>query len=198
MTTTVFLVRHGAHDRLGRVLCGRMAGVTLSAAGSAQAAAVAERLAGESLAAVYASPLERAIQTAEPIARRAGLDPITDDDLAELDFGDWTGMRFDDLEGDPAWALWNTARSRARPPGGEAAAEAAARMQRWLSRVCARHPEAAVAGVGHSEPIKALVATVLGLDANAHERFEIGPGSVTVLAAGAWGRKVHTLNEVPA
>ena len=66
MTTTVFLVRHAAHDRLNRILCGRMPGVSLGADGRAQAAALAERLARESLAAVYASPLERACETAEP------------------------------------------------------------------------------------------------------------------------------------
>ena len=100
MTTTVFLVRHASHDRLGRVLCGRMAGVTLSDEGLAQARRVADRLAGEGLAAVYASPLERAVSTARPIALAAGVEPRIDDALNEIDFGDWTGAAFEDLERD--------------------------------------------------------------------------------------------------
>ncbi|HEX5775602.1 MAG TPA: histidine phosphatase family protein, partial [Caulobacteraceae bacterium] len=131
MTTTVFLVRHAAHDRLGRVLCGRMAGVTLGDEGLAEAERVAGRLAGEGLAAVYASPLERAVATAQPIARAAGVQLRIDEGLNEIDFGDWNGAAFADLEGDERWAAWNRERRTARPPNGESMGEAKARVVGW-------------------------------------------------------------------
>ena len=72
VTTTFFLVRHAAHDRVGTVLCGRMPGVDLGDVGLAQAGRLADRLAIEAIAAVQSSPLERARETAEPIADRLG------------------------------------------------------------------------------------------------------------------------------
>src|SRR5215208_4605580 len=135
VTTTLHLVRHAAHDRLDRVLCGRMPGVTLGTLGRAQAAALSERLAGESIGAVYASPLERARETAEPLAERSGLAVRVEAAFQELDFGAWSGRAFDDLSGDPLWTRWNTARSLTRPPGGETMWEAQARVVGGIERL---------------------------------------------------------------
>lgn len=195
MTTTVFLVRHGSHDRLGKVLCGRMDGVSLSHRGRAESEALARRLAGEDLAAVYASPLARTLETAAPIAEAAGLAPVADEDLLEIDFGVWTGKPFDALGRDPEWPVWNSARSLARPPGGESMLEVQARLKRWLDRVRARHPDGRIAAVTHSDVIKALAAHALGFSLDQHGRLEVSPASVSVLAAGDWGVKLMSLNE---
>jgi probable phosphoglycerate mutase len=195
VTTTVFLVRHGSHDRLDKVLCGRMDGVSLSAAGRREAEALATRLRAESLAAVYASPLARTVETAQPIAAAAGLSPIADEDLTEIDFGDWTGRPFEALRDDPAWPVWNRARSLARPPGGESMLEVQARLKRWLDRVCERHAGERIAAVTHSDVIKALAAHALGFSLDQHDRLEVGPASISVLAGGDWGVKVLSLNE---
>lgn len=195
MTTTVFLVRHGSHDRLDRVLCGRMDGVRLSEDGRREAEALATRLAGEDLSAVYASPLARTLETAQPIAAGARLAPIADEDLLEIDFGDWTGKPFETLHDDPAWAVWNRARSLARPPGGESMLEVQARLKRWLDRVRGRHAGERIAAVTHSDVIKALCAHALGFSLDQHDRLEVSPASVTALAAGDWGVKVLSLNE---
>src|SRR5205085_626538 len=91
------LLRHGEHGLLGRVLAGRMPGVGMTERGRAEIAAQAERLAGDNIAAIYASPLQRTRETAEIVAARLGL-PITfRDDLLELDFGEWTGATFDSI-----------------------------------------------------------------------------------------------------
>ncbi|TGE00048.1 histidine phosphatase family protein [Methylobacterium nonmethylotrophicum] len=195
MTTTFFLVRHAAHDRLGRTLCGRMPGVTLGAEGRAQAAALAERLAGEGLAAVYASPLERAQETAAPLAARTGLALETLPALNEIDFGAWAGRDFEALHADPAWTGWNQARHVTRPPGGETALEAQARVLRGLEELRQRHGEARLALVSHADLIKLVIAHALGLGADAMQRFEVGPASVSVLVLGDWGTKVESLNE---
>ncbi|UHC16953.1 histidine phosphatase family protein [Methylobacterium currus] len=166
MTTTFFLVRHAAHGRLGRILCGRMPGVTPGREGKAQGEALAARLAGEGLAAVYASPLERAQETAAPIAARAGLAVGTLPALNEIGFGARAGQSFDALHGDPARAGWNQARHVTRPPGGETVLEAQGRVMRGLEDLGARHGEARLALVSHADVIKLVIAHALGLGAD--------------------------------
>lgn len=196
MTTTVYLVRHGSHDRLGKVLCGRMDGVSLTDRGRREAEALGRRLAGDGLAAVYTSPLARTRETARPIADAAGLQPIEDDDLLEIDFGAWTGRSFVELEGDAAWVLWNTHRSTARPPGGESMADVQARLRRWFDRVRSPGGDERIAAVTHADVIKAFVADVLGFSLDRHDRVEVSPGSVSVVVGGDWGLKVISLNEI--
>ena len=116
--TTLFLLRHAAHDRVDQVLCGRMPGVHLGAEGRAQAERLGTRLEGEGLAAIYASPQPRALETAEAVAARLpGLSVVAAADLDEIDVGTWTGGRFADLSEDPAWQRWNAARATASAPG---------------------------------------------------------------------------------
>jgi probable phosphoglycerate mutase len=173
-----------------------MDGVSLSGVGQAEAEALARRLQPEGLAAIYASPLARTLETALPIAAAAGLAPIADEDLIEIDFGQWTGRTFEALHGDPAWPVWNRARSLARPPGGESMLDVQARLKRWLDRVAGRHGGERIAAVTHSDGVKALVAHALGFSLDQHDRLEVGPASITVLAAGDWGLKVLSLNEM--
>jgi broad specificity phosphatase PhoE len=194
MTVTVFFVRHAVHDRVGQVLCGRMPGVTLGEPGGAQAAAVARRLREEPIAAIYTSPLERAHQTAAVIGDVLGLEPRTAEALNEVDFGTWTGARFNDLDDNPDWNFWNTQRASARPPGGESMAEVQQRLRGWLDALPGGQ---AVAAVSHADVIKAAVADALDLSLDHHQQFEISPGSISVLARGDWGAKVHSLNEAP-
>ena len=199
METIFILIRHGSHDRLGSVLCGRMAGVTLSAQGRAEADTLADRLSGQRLAAVLSSPLERAIETATPIAERQSLPLTIDPTLNELDLGAWSGKRFEELHGDPAWDLWNRARSHGRPtPGdtpGESMAEAQTRIAALLVRLRRANPGGTLALVSHGDIIKAALAHAMGLPLDFYGRFEISPASRSVLIAGDWGLKVHSINE---
>ena len=192
------LVRHASHDRLGSVLCGRMPGVTLSEAGRREAEALAFTLTRHRLAAVLSSPLERAVETAAAIAASQTLAVEVEEDLNELDLGAWAGLRFEELRGDPAWDVWNRARSHARPPGGETMTEAQVRMARCIERLRRRYAGRTVALVSHADVIKATLAHALGLSVDFHARFEIAPASRSVLIAGEWGLKVHSINEAPA
>jgi probable phosphoglycerate mutase len=172
-----------------------MEGVELSDTGRREAVLVAERLSRETVGALYVSPLLRARQTAEPIAETLGLRAVPAEDLNEIDLGEWTGARFDDLRQQPAWRRWNTARGHHRPPGGESMLEIQLRVARWLGQIVERHPHTGVVAVCHSEVIKVAVCHALGLSLDHHDRMEIGPASISVLAAGRWGLKVHALNE---
>jgi probable phosphoglycerate mutase len=195
MTTTFFLVRHAAHGHLDRTLCGRMPGVRLGEEGRAQAQALAARLARERLDAVYASPLERAQETAAPVAERAGLPLQTLPALNEIEFGEWSGRSFEELHGDPRWAAWNSARHVTRPPGGETILEAQGRAVGALEDLRAEHGEARLALVSHSDVIKLVITYALGLAPEAMGRFEISPASVSAIVLGDWGAKVESLNE---
>jgi probable phosphoglycerate mutase len=139
--------------------------------------------------------MERAHETAEPVARRLGLDPVVAEDLIEIDFGGWTGRRFDELHGDPAWTRWNTVRSQARPPGGETMLEAQARIVRHLERLRETHAGRAVALVTHGDLIKAALSYHLGLPIDGWSRFDVSPASVSTLQLSDWGSKVISLNE---
>ena len=116
---TVFhLLRHGEPAVFGRIN-GRLPGSGCPTKGRAEIAAVAERLAGENIEAIYASPLQRTRETAEILADRLGLPIRYRDDVIELDFGEWTGLTFDEIRKDERWQLWSSCRSIAAIPGGE-------------------------------------------------------------------------------
>src|SRR5436305_11011237 len=89
---TFFLIRHGANDLLDRAIAGRLPGVHLNAHGRQQAERLAERLAQEPIRRIYSSPLERARETAQPLADRLGLEMRIAPELNEIDFGDWAGQ----------------------------------------------------------------------------------------------------------
>lgn len=198
MATTVILVRHASHDRVGTVLCGRMPGVTLGDEGRREAKALADRFRGETIATVITSPLARAKETAQIIANRVGVLVEVDEALNEIDFGAWTGQSFDALEPDPHWRLWNTQRSTGRPPGGEPMSAAQARIVHRIERLRDEHPDGQVILVGHCDVIKSALAHHLGLSLDSYDRFEISPASVSVLALWPGGSRVMSLNEVVA
>ena len=189
----VFLVRHGSHDRLGRILCGRMPGVSLSETGRAEADALARRLTGTGTGTLLASPRERVAETAAPIAAALGLMVETEPDLDEIAFGGWTGRTFDALADDPLWTAWNTDRATARPPGGESMAEAQARILRVLERYV--HDGDPVILVSHGDVIRAALLTILGLGLDAYDRIVVDPASCSELALWPGGGRVVSLNE---
>jgi broad specificity phosphatase PhoE len=195
MTLTLLLIRHAAHVELGRTLSGRRRDVALSADGLQQAEIVADLLAVEPIAAVYSSPRERAWYTARELADRLGQKVRAAGGLDEIDFGEWTGLSFDALEGDPAWDQWNSARSIARPPGGESMAEAAERAVAEVERIASEHRGETIAAVSHCDVIRGLIAFYLGLPLDNLLRFDIDPASVSRLVIGDWGARVVSVNE---
>ncbi|HEV2364103.1 MAG TPA: histidine phosphatase family protein [Caulobacteraceae bacterium] len=193
--TSIYLIRHATHDRLGRVLCGRMADVGLSEEGLRQAEALARCIEGEpKVTALYSSPLERTLQTAEPIARSLGLAPRITEALNEVDVGRWTGASFAALRGDPAWRSWKRAPVKSRPPGGESLADVAARVGGWIDEMRRAHPDETIVAVSHGDVIKTAIALALGLGLDRLHRFEISPASLSLLLVGGRDQKVCWLN----
>jgi probable phosphoglycerate mutase len=194
---TVFhLVRHGERQ-LGRVLAGRMPGVGLTERGRAEIAAIAKRLAGEPVAAIYSSPLQRTRESAEIVAARLALAIEFREDVIELDFGDWTGATFDSIRADPRWEAWRTQRSLATIPGGETMREVQRRIVEALFDINERHPDQTVVVVSHGDVIRAALLFALGMPLDAYGRIEIGQGSISTLRLDAGGTRILAINERP-
>src|SRR3954453_11706267 len=148
------LLRHGQHDLGGGVLAGRMPGVGLTERGRAEIAAAAERLAGEKIAAIYASPLQRTRESAEIVSARLGLPIEFRDDLLELDFGEWTGATFDAIRADPRWQAWSTQRSLAAIPGGESMRAVQQRIVAAMIELNERHLHETIVLASHGDVIR--------------------------------------------
>ncbi len=169
--------------------------MSLSREGLEEAEIVADLLAVEPLAAVYSSPRERAYYTAREIADQHEMKVEIADGLDEIDFGEWTGLTFDALDGDPAWQRWNEARGSGRPPGGESMKEAVSRATATLDQIAADHRGERVACVSHCDGIRGVIAHYLGLPLDNLLRFDVDPASVSRLVVGEWGARVASINE---
>jgi len=161
---TVFhLVRHAAHDLIGRVLAGRKVDVGLNAEGRRQAEATAQQLASEPIRQVISSPRQRARQTAEPIAVAHGLSISIAPQIDEHDAGLWEAQEFETLKRDSRWRLWNEKRAEACPPVGESVRELQIRILSYLDRLSEQYPDETVVLVSHAEPIRAALLHERGM-----------------------------------
>src|SRR3954453_20965045 len=157
-STLFLLVRHGLTPTTGKVLPGRAPGLHLAPPGQSQANAAAERIAElKTVDAVYASPLERARETAAPIGAARGLKVRIDRGLLECDFGEWTGAELKKLMKLPEWSTVQRSPSTFTFPGGESFLAMQTRMVSALDRIRSAHPGGVVVCVSHADPIKAAV-----------------------------------------
>jgi probable phosphoglycerate mutase len=193
--TRLVLVRHGVTAHTGPLLSGRMPGIDLSEKGIEQARAAAERVAVLTVAAVYASPIERTTQTASYIATRLGLDVRPLPGVIEADYGDWTGGKIADLAKTDEWKVVQAAPSRAVFPGGESLRAMQSRMVDALDAIVAAHPHETVVVVSHADPIKSAIAHYTGMHLDLFQRLHVSPASVTVLDFHAYGALLVKCND---
>ncbi len=164
--------------------------------GRTQAEAAAERIAtlGKPPVAVYASPLERAVETARPIASKFGLRVRIDKGLLECDFGDWTGKSLRLLARRREWRTVQLLPASFRFPGGESFAEMQMRMVDTLDRLAGRHRGGTFVAVSHADPIKAAVAATAGVPLDLFQRLVVSPCSVTALVRDEFANHVLCVN----
>jgi broad specificity phosphatase PhoE len=195
----ILLIRHGATDLLGRVLYGRMPGVHLNSAGVEQAQALAQGLRVRyRLTGVTSSPMDRALETARPIAEAQGLEVFSDQAFTEIDFGSWMGKPFSELHDVELWKRYYRFRATTRPPGGESMMDVQSRAWDGIARILDRHPgirEASVAVVTHGDVIRALLLLVLGMSIDHIHRIEAAPASVSEILIDRSDLRVRTINE---
>jgi probable phosphoglycerate mutase len=189
------MVRHGRTPTTGKVLPGRAPGLNLSADGIAEAERVAERIAAiAKVDAVYASPLERARQTAAPIGRALGKKVVIHNGLLECDFGAWTGASLTSLMKKKEWTTVQKAPSTFRFPNGESFTEMQTRMVSALDDIRSHHPGKVVVCVSHADPIKAAVAHAMGTHLDLFQRIVISTCSVSAVSYSLAGPVVLTVN----
>ena len=189
-------MRHGRTPTTGKVLPGRAPGLHLSADGVAQAEAAAERISalGRPPVAVYASPLERTMETAKPIARRLGLRVRTERGLLECDVGAWTGASLRVLRRRREWRKIQAFPAAFRFPEGESFAEMQARILTTIDRLAQVHQGETFVAVSHADPIRAAVAATAGVPLDLFQRLVVSPCSVTALVRGDSSAHVLCVN----
>jgi probable phosphoglycerate mutase len=193
--TTILLVRHGQTSTTGKVLPGRAKGLHLADAGRAQAERAAARIAElQRVDGVYSSPLERARETAAPIASATGSKVHVDKGLLECDFGQWTGASLRRLMRKREWATVQRAPSTFRFPDGESFTEMQHRVVTTLDRLRDAHPGGTVVCVSHADPIKAVLAHALGSHLDQFQRIVISTGSISVVSWSMLGPIVLAVN----
>ena len=196
----LLLIRHGENDFVkSSRMAGRLPGVHLNERGQKQAQALAEALKDVPLKAIYSSPLERALETASPIADSHNLKIFQEPDLMDTDLGKWEGKSWRVLSLTKAWKIVQNAPSRFRFPDGESFLEAETRYVNVLDRILKNHnkPQDVVAVVFHADPIKLAVAHFLGLPLDHFQRLSCDTGSLTVLHLSESGANLVKLNQRP-
>lgn len=197
--STFYLVRHGENDLVGGAIAGRSPGVHLNAAGRQQAERLAEHLARRPLRHIFSSPLERARETAEPLARRLNLPVQTSEALIEIDFGDWTRKRIAELDQTEEWRRWNTLRSVGRVPHGESMLEVQARFVGKLESLRRQFPADSIGIFSHGDPLRAAIVYYLGLPLDLLLRLEVSTASVTIFDVDDWSARFQCVNwQLPA
>lgn len=179
--TTFLLIRHADTDFVGSRIAGWMTDVHLNRRGRQQAARLAEQLSRAGIQALYSSPLERAMETAAAIACGTGIEIISRAELGEIQFGEWTGLTFEELDRIPAWRRFNSFRGGTRIPGGESMLEVQARVVGELERLGTAHPGQVIGVVSHGDVIKAAIAYHAGISLDLFQRLEISPASVSAI-----------------
>jgi len=190
----LLLIRHATNDWVGKRVAGWTPGVSLNEEGRQQAARLAEWLEHAPLEAIYSSPLERAVETAQPIARSHGLKMEIREALGESHYGELDGKPVEEIFKSELWEQWLRRPSTTRFPGAETTYEVQVRMVGALEQILHDHLEGNIAVVSHADPIRATVAHYIGLPLDLVGRIWVSPASVTTLRFDDWGPRLTHLS----
>jgi probable phosphomutase (TIGR03848 family) len=196
----LLLIRHGENDfvKTGK-LPGQTPGIHLNERGQKQAQALGDALKQVPIKVIYSSPLERAMETAVPIANARALQVIPEPDLKDADVGRWQGKSLKALRLTNAWKIVQHAPSRFRFPEGESFPGVQTRIANALENILRKHnkPKDIIAVVFHADPIRLAVAHFLGLPLDHFQRLSCDTGSLTALYIGEMGANLIKLNQRP-
>ena len=187
---TVILLRHGrSTSNTAGVLAGRTEGVDLDDKGREQALGLIDRVGELPIRALICSPMLRCRRTLEPLAESLCLQPVIDDRLAEVDYGDWTGRKLGDLASEPLWRVVQAHPSAAVFPGGEGLAQVQARAvsavrehdRRLAAEYGGEQGDALWVACTHGDVIKSVIADAYGMHLDSFQRVNADPASVSVI-----------------
>ena len=182
--TRVFLVRHGATSRTAEDRFSGDVGVDLSDEGRRQARALADRLHGCPIHAVYASPLSRTRETAEIVAHGRGLSIEARDGLREIGHGHWEGLTRREVESrfPEEYSAWEEDPFTYAPEGGESGVSVLSRALPVMREIVVAHPSSTVLVVSHKATIRLLLASLLGFDMRGYrDRLDQAPACLNIV-----------------
>ena len=193
---TILLIRHGENEYVAKGrLAGRLPGVHLNENGVRQAESLVSALSKSPIKAVYASPLERCMQTAQPLADHLNMEIIPRDGLLEIDFGDWQGKTLKQLRRRKLWKVVQGNPARMQFPGGESFVNAQNRIVVELETLAKMHsPTDIIACFSHSDLIRLAMAHYIGTSLDLFQRIAVAPASISTLVLGEFGARVINLN----
>jgi probable phosphoglycerate mutase len=184
MTTRLYLIRHGATPLTAEDRFSGAANVFLSEEGRAQVERLSQRLADDHVDAVYASPLDRTLETAQILARPHGLTPIGRDGLREISHGHWEGMTRKEVEArfSDEYNAWETDPFTYAPEGGESGISVLARALPVIREIVVEHRDKNVVVVSHKATIRLIIGSLLGFDVRGYrDRLDQAPACLNVL-----------------
>ncbi|ALG84834.1 MSMEG_4193 family putative phosphomutase [Gordonia phthalatica] len=199
---TVILIRHGRSTaNTSGLLAGRTPGVGLDDRGRSQAEQLTTRLASvlPNLTAVVRSPLQRCAETVDPLlSARPDITAISEPNLEEVDYGDWSNRKISELVTEPLWKTVQQQPSAAVFPGGEGLLDVSRRATaaiRGLDRVHGgENGNDLWVACSHGDVIKAILADALGMHLDQFQRIVVDPASISVIHYGEARPYVHTVN----
>ena len=181
-TTYILLIRHGENDWVGTDrLAGRTPDVHLNEKGRQQAVDLGQLLIKQPIDAIYSSPLERCLETAQPTAEGLGQRVLVEAGLLEVDYGEWRGANLKELAKLPEWQMVQHFPSTFRFPGGETLREVQSRAIEALERICTQYPNQVVAVFSHADVIRLCIAHYMGTPLDLFQRVVIHTASVSTL-----------------
>jgi broad specificity phosphatase PhoE len=198
MGLRLLAIRHGATAYSQERRYAGSRDVPLSAAGRRQGAALAQALGPLHVAAIYASPLTRARESAAPIAAAQGIDVTLESDFREMSFGDWEGLTRDEVERrfPEDYKLWLTEPERFARPGSEPLAAVAERVGRAVAELRATHVDETVVLVSHGVVTRLIVLAALGLGADRLWSVDASPAGISEIEYRDDWATLHRVNTV--
>ena len=184
MTTRLYLVRHGSTNLTAENRFSGASGVDLSDQGRGQVARLADRLRGEGIAAVYSSPLSRALETARILADPYGHVPLARDGLREISHGHWEGLTRQDVEAlfPDEYRMWDADPFTFAPQGGEAGLSVLARALPVIRDIVVAHEHQRVLVVSHKATLRLVLSSLLGFDARGYrDRLDQSPACLNIV-----------------
>ena len=198
-TTRLLLLRHAEVEESHQHVFGGRLDMNLSPLGHEQAVALAKYLRQQSFAAIYASPMKRVQQTLAPLLAGGTPAPVVLDGLREMDFGDWTGMRWSDIatRHNASTSQWLELLARGDVPGAENEKVFRQRVEPCWRQILHDHPDQTVVVACHGGVVRMLLAIGLGLSLGQLGSFAVDYASVTVMEAHSDRTVLRSLNFTP-
>ncbi|MFT3781096.1 MAG: histidine phosphatase family protein [Nibricoccus sp.] len=190
------MIRHAEKTSPREIIVGRTDGIGLSEMGRRQAIWLSRQLSPQPLDMIFSSPLQRARETAQPIADAKQLTLQTDEHFNEIDFGEWTNRSESELRRDERWLRFNAFRIGTRVPSGESMLEVQCRMVGQMLRLRDEHPNAHIAIVGHGDPIRAALLYFCSASLDHWDRFEVSVASVSALTLSEHHARLLYVNRI--